>query len=677
MDSLLRLLWLLLISLLSLSSNVSADEKSLFGSNSQVTQLNIDNFDQTVYNQKKYFFVEFYSSWCGACIQYAPHYESFANEIKGWKPVFEVAAINCADDKNIQLCRAHAIDAFPTVKYFKYMSRSHDDGVKYNGDKHDMVNLPLDVAQLVRDDWLKRKPSELPNFDYESNTSTLHSLWRSAGSQAKLLAVIVESHPPRQAWAAKINFAHDKRVHVALVSSSDPLAKELDATEVGDLPKFYLFTRAQPKTPVYTSGAKVTWLEIQEKITQRLIDETPASAITAPPVVEGHQARKGPAVNWTQFEVQLVDLTSAMYYILKDEIPRRQIIEGENLNALKLWIHMLKKYAPGTVPIRRLFYRLDEWLASAHQVSSAQWIAEVDRIQSDLGFPLPTNMTWIACRGSKPYLRGYSCGLWTLLHTVTVEAYKNEESNPSFDGEVELVEPIHQFIYRFFSCEECGKHFHTHVLKTNKSTVKRPGDVILWLWRTHNIVNKVLKGKESDDPAFPKQQFPPASLCHSCRDADGNFNDNAVLQFLVKYYSDIKTDSPEQSSLYKVSEFEDGELKSDKSKRFNPKFAVGSDKVDQLEESEQRLRRENVDASPQRRWKRIESSDFVKPYDSSSGNSFFYLLWLSIAALAVFVAYMKYRRNRTKFWKTFYYYNDYKLCPWSLASYESARKFAV
>ncbi|VDK21607.1 unnamed protein product [Anisakis simplex] len=134
--------------------------------------------------------------------------------------------------------------------------------------------------------------------------------------------------------------------------------------------------------------------------------------------------------------------------------------------------------------------------------------------------------------------------------------------------------------------------------------------------------------------------------------------------------------------MYKVSEFEDGELKSDKSKRFNPKFAVGSDKVDQLEESEQRLRRENVDASPQRRWKRIESSDFgeslfvlfvcyivvfhisvvfVKPYDSSSGNSFFYLLWLSIAALAVFVAYMKYRRNRTKFWKTFYYYNDYKL----------------
>ncbi|VDK19280.1 unnamed protein product, partial [Anisakis simplex] len=152
------------------------------------------------------------------------------------------------------MCRAHAIDAFPTVKYFKYMSRSHDDGVKYNGNKHDMVNLPLDVAQLVRDDWLKRKPSELPNFDYESNTSTLHSLWRSSGPQAKLLAVIVESHPPRQAWAAKINFAHDKRVHVALVSSSDPLAKELGATEVGDLPKFYLFTRAQPKTPVFTSG---------------------------------------------------------------------------------------------------------------------------------------------------------------------------------------------------------------------------------------------------------------------------------------------------------------------------------------------------------------------------------------------------------------------------------------
>lgn len=43
------------------------------------------------------------------------------------------------------------------------------------------------------------------------------------------------------------------------------------------------------------------------------------------------------------FQVQLLDLTSAMYYILKEEIPRRQLIEGENMSALKLWIHMLKK----------------------------------------------------------------------------------------------------------------------------------------------------------------------------------------------------------------------------------------------------------------------------------------------------------------------------------------------
>ncbi|VDM50989.1 unnamed protein product [Toxocara canis] len=154
--------------------------------------------------------------------------------------------------------------------------------------------------------------------------------------------------------------------------------------------------------------------------------EQPA-VVTAPPIE--HRVEQTVTVNWNQFEVQLLDLTSAMYYILKDEIPRRQVIEGENMKALKLWIHMLKKYAPGTVPIRRLFYRLNEWLSPAQQVSAEQWIAEVDSVQSDLGYPLPTNMTWLACRGSKPYVRGYSCGIWTLLHAVTVQAYKIEENS--------------------------------------------------------------------------------------------------------------------------------------------------------------------------------------------------------------------------------------------------------
>uniref|UniRef100_A0A914ZI59 Sulfhydryl oxidase n=2 Tax=Parascaris univalens TaxID=6257 RepID=A0A914ZI59_PARUN len=629
---------------------VIADEKSLFSNEDQILQLDVDNFNQKVYSQGRAFFVEFYSSWCGACIAYAPLYKKFALDVQAWKPIIEVGAVNCADDKNSRICREHAIDAFPTIKYFKYMSKGKEDGIRYEGNKHELATLPLDVAQLVRDDWLKQRPPQWPSFDYADNSSTVESLWQLAGPDATLLALIVEAYPARVTWAEKINFAKDKRVHIVLLSSGDALAKSLGATTAADLPKFYLYVKGQ-ELPLFSSEAKITWPQIREKIAERLIavgiERMAPSAVTAPPVVQ--QTEQTITASWNQFEVQLLDLTSAMYYILKEEIPRRQLIEGENMTALKLWIHMLKKYAPGTVPIRRLFYRIDEWLSQTSQVSAEQWIAKVDSVQSDLGYPLPTNMTWIACRGSKPYLRGYSCGLWTLLHTITVEAFRIEQNNPSFDAAVEVIEPIHQFIYRYFSCEACGKHFHNHVEKTDKSAIRRAADSIMWLWRTHNIVNKILAKSQSEDPAFPKQQFPPASICAPCHNNDG-FVESEVLNFLIAYYSDIKTDSAEG-----------GALKSAASKRFNPRFVVGVDKVDRLEQAEQRLRRENLDANPQRRWKHIDANDYVKPYDPSSGSHFFYLFWLSIMAAAIFITYMKYRRNRTKFWKTFYYYNDYKL----------------
>lgn len=59
-----------------------------------------------------------------------------------------------------------------------------------------------------------------------------------------------------------------------------------------------------------------------------------------------------------------------------------------------------------------------------------------------------------------------------------------------------------------------------------------------------------------------------------------------------------------------MSEFEGGAVKTAASKRFNPRFAVGVDKVDRLEQAEQRLRRENLDANPQRRWKHIDANDY-------------------------------------------------------------------
>jgi hypothetical protein len=67
--------------------------------------------------------------------------------------------------------------------------------------------------------------------------------------------------------------------------------------------------------------------------------------------------------------------------------------------------------------------------------------------------------------------------------------------------------------------------------------------VFLYLWRAHNMVNARLKGRETEDPQFPKFQFPPRFLCPECR-KNGNgteeFDEAKVKEFLLAFYSDVR-----------------------------------------------------------------------------------------------------------------------------------------
>lgn len=69
----------------------------------------------------------------------------------------------------------------------------------------------------------------------------------------------------------------------------------------------------------------------------------------------------------------------------------------------------------------------------------------------------------------------------------------------------------------------------------------------MYLWHAHNLVNARLKGHETEDPEYPKFQFPPAFLCPTCRSTNSNittnnkeFNDKNLPEYLIKYYSKIK-----------------------------------------------------------------------------------------------------------------------------------------
>ncbi|VDL85126.1 unnamed protein product [Nippostrongylus brasiliensis] len=142
-----------------------ATAESLYDAQDPILELETDTFNAAVYNSEKAHFVEFYSSWCGACIAYAPTFKEFAKHLAPWRPLVQVTVVNCADDKNMPLCREHSVNSFPTIKFFKQGATSKDDGQQYTGNKYEINQMELDVAAYLHASYEKDKHRLAGIFD--------------------------------------------------------------------------------------------------------------------------------------------------------------------------------------------------------------------------------------------------------------------------------------------------------------------------------------------------------------------------------------------------------------------------------------------------------------------------------------------------------------------------------
>lgn len=145
---------------------------------------------------------------------------------------------------------------------------------------------------------------------------------------------------------------------------------------------------------------------------------------------------------------------------------------------------------------------------------------------------------WTDCAGTKPNLRGFTCGVWQLLHALTV-GIDPQRVHVWITG-------IEAFGNHFFGCEECAKHFLKTMQELKVHEVHKKADLVLWLWEVHNRVNLRLQKEEAEnndgDPDFPKIEWPSRTLCPKCRNEDSkkqDWNREAVLSFLLEFYAPV------------------------------------------------------------------------------------------------------------------------------------------
>lgn len=130
-----------------------------------IVLLNSDNYKSNIFGSDKAWFVEFYSHWCGACQRFAAHWKDLAQKTRPWQAkVINIAAINCADPKNDNVCRDFNVEYYPTLRLFPpkadFQNPDHDSKLVNNRD-----DLESKVIEFL--DQIKSPPIEWPIFkDY-------------------------------------------------------------------------------------------------------------------------------------------------------------------------------------------------------------------------------------------------------------------------------------------------------------------------------------------------------------------------------------------------------------------------------------------------------------------------------------------------------------------------------
>ncbi|KAL3989996.1 Erv1 / Alr family protein [Acanthocheilonema viteae] len=494
------------------------------------------------------------ANWCGHCRTYAQTYKSLSRDIYGWNKVVRVAAVNCADPLNEITCQTNNVLFFPYIKYFPRNSSSPKYGIpiKTLQSVPEMRDL---ITQMILLDYSANRSPNWPNFDFLENDQKYNELWKNMDKSVPFLVIIFEEGT-RSLIGAELLLDMTKysdRLVARRSLNNHPLADNL---YIKNFPSMAIFKREQMKPLLVIQLRRLLLNELERFV----VSENSKNEIKENAAQNQSLCERDIVKCRQRYFVSETDILKAMRYALFDEVARTgKYLTGNNLTAVRDFLDMLAKNLPTTTIYYNitdrnkqllnskravnLFEKMRDYIDQNEQkdmISVKEYKKKFLNLEEEYNHPFPVDDDWEHCAGSSPKFRGYTCGLWTTFHALALQAYKNGLNDSKFVPITPLV-AIRNWVNYFFGCQHCREHFLRMTTRTfsMESQVHRPEDVFMYLWQAHNIVNARLRGQETEDPEFPKRQFPSDFLCNSCRQ-EGYFNNDQVKDFLLVYYSAIK-----------------------------------------------------------------------------------------------------------------------------------------
>ncbi|XP_035270619.1 sulfhydryl oxidase 1 [Anguilla anguilla] len=503
-------------------------EAGLYTPTDQIVILNPDTVDSVLFNSSSALVVEFYASWCGHCIAFSPVWKSLARDVKEWKPAVDLAAIDCADEVNRMTCFRFGITGYPTLKFFHAYSRSESQGQRLKAPPYDvrgLRHLVIDTMETHEETW----PPACPPLEPASKAEIDNFFETNSGGYLALVFEEAGSYVGREVTLDLLQYENITVRRV--LSTEDGLVSKLGVTE---FPSCYLY---RPGGNFTRLGVDIEARTFYSYALQRLpgVIRAGKSLTVVSDLHENTTQQEWRPFNRTR--VYMSDLESALHYSLRVELAAHPVISGEDLTALKRYVSVLAKYFPGRPMVQNLLQSVDAWLKERGD-SELLYSSLQDMLDNTGQIPdavLPEGVKWVGCQGTQAHFRGYPCSVWTLFHVLTVQAMKTPGAAP-----LEVLQALRGYVHSFFGCRYCASHFET-MARENMNQVRSPATAALWLWYRHNRVNNRLAGALSEDPSFPKVQWPPPDLCPRChtvkRNGEHSWNQEEVLRFLKEYFS--------------------------------------------------------------------------------------------------------------------------------------------
>lgn len=460
-----------------------------------------------------------------------------------------IAAIDCADDANTQHCRDYEIMGYPTIRYFRPYLVNVTNGEEFVRGDDEVSALRHTVITKLESTEKEVMPPKWPDLLLVPDKD---ALWTDKGKQLllywndpakRVVLLVIENEASFVGSELILDLKHVPSVTMKRVLDSS--AGGAGDHKVAAIQVFAFFRpeegRQRPSDPKSVPVDATSRRSIFDSVRRYLR----TLAIDVPDIFSEHYAPKQPKQKQQQQsaeQLRLVntvyvdDLNMALRYSLFHEIPLKSTITGDKMAALRQYIGVLNRFYPYDDDTRQFLLTVARELPAYERITGHDF----KKLVRNHGHQFENvQRQWVGCKGTDSTLRGYPCGLWTLFHALTVRELKALEQPSQTTTAPEVLPAMAAYIKNFFGCADCAEHF-TEMARSISSNVTTPVDSVLWLWRAHNKVNARLAGDGSEDPGFPKVQFPVTSVCPECHHADGSWNELKVLDYLVRMYSNLQ-----------------------------------------------------------------------------------------------------------------------------------------